>query len=107
MAVEIWSGNDALENGLADYEGNLQDAIAFAAELGEVSDYRIYELPTLDQGIERYVKAFTSMATSGNSTSNSVLKMMDKHPAMLELKSLIENPGMQARMNPVFRQFND
>ena len=103
----MWSGNDAVANGLADYEGNLKDAIAFAAELGEVSDYRIYELPNLDQGIERYLKAFTSISSSSHSTSNNVLQMVDQHPAMLELKSLIENPGMQARMNPIFRQFND
>ncbi len=41
----IWIGTDALKNGLVDKLGGLNDAIALAAELAELSDWRVTELP--------------------------------------------------------------
>lgn len=52
----IWSGRDALENGLVDELGGLEDAIAFAAGQAGIDDYEIVELPKLDDPFERFFK---------------------------------------------------
>jgi len=42
----IWTGKEALKNGLVDELGNLDDAIAAAAQLAEVDDYRVRNYPS-------------------------------------------------------------
>ncbi|MDQ6609395.1 MAG: signal peptide peptidase SppA [Bacteroidota bacterium] len=41
----VWSGKDALQNGLVDRLGNLQDAINCAARMAKISDYGLREYP--------------------------------------------------------------
>ena len=41
----VWSGQDAIANGLVDKIGNLNDAVSCAARLAKVSDYGIREYP--------------------------------------------------------------
>lgn len=41
----IWSGSEALNNGLADAKGGLKDAIACAARMAKVKNYAIREYP--------------------------------------------------------------
>jgi len=40
----VWTGNDAVKNGLVDEIGNLQDAIAKAAELAKLKSYQVVEI---------------------------------------------------------------
>lgn len=42
----IWTGIDAVENGLVDELGGLNDAIAKAAELAHIKTYSVFVLPT-------------------------------------------------------------
>lgn len=41
----VWSGSDAITNGLIDRFGGLQDAVDCAARLAKTSDYRLREFP--------------------------------------------------------------
>lgn len=41
----VWTGVQALENGLVDQMGGLDDAIAYAAEQAGIEDYKLKELP--------------------------------------------------------------
>jgi protease IV len=41
----VWSGAEARQNGLVDEFGGLNDAIKLAADMSELSDYRIVEYP--------------------------------------------------------------
>ena len=41
----IWSGEQAVKNGLADLIGNLDDAIRIAAEMADIKDYELSYLP--------------------------------------------------------------
>jgi protease IV len=41
----VWSGEDAIRNGLVDRLGNLQDAINSAARMAKVTDYGLKEYP--------------------------------------------------------------
>ena len=99
----VWTGTDALRIGLADQEGNLKDAIAYAAELTELEEYRLYELPIQQTGLERYMSSLsTSIKGLGTTTIGNP---MLNHPAIQELIFLAQNPGMQAKLHPAFSQF--
>jgi protease-4 len=42
----VWSGTEALKNGLVDRLGNINDAIASAAKKAKLEDYKIVEYPS-------------------------------------------------------------
>ena len=90
----VWTGKDAVDNALADLEGNLSDAIAYAAKQAGIEEYKLYELPTVEDGLQRYLKSF-------GVAKSEALPLMD-HPALDDLLFLAKNPGMQARLNPIF-----
>ncbi len=62
----VWSGSRALELGLVDRLGGLDDAIACAARMAKISDYRLREYPeahnVLDVIFGRYEKDNTQSA---------------------------------------------
>ena len=54
----VWSGSEARQNGLIDEFGGLSDAIAKAAELAELDDYRTVELPQRKELFEKLLEDF-------------------------------------------------
>ena len=48
----VWSGVMAVENGLVDQLGNLDDALSVAAELSETKEYNTIEYPIVEPNIE-------------------------------------------------------
>lgn len=57
----VWSGVDALNNGLVDELGNLEDAILYAAELAEITDYRVRNYPSYKIELEDRFNSFPFM----------------------------------------------
>ncbi len=55
----VWSGSDALDIGLADMEGGLVDAIAYAAEMAGLSKYRIVEYPQIKSTLEKLMESMS------------------------------------------------
>lgn len=100
----VWTGTDAVDNALADYEGNLSDAIAFAADEAGLEEYRLYELPAQKTGIEKYLESFESIASGSWLKSNSLLEPLSNDPVMNDLLEVGSNPGIQAKLNPLFRK---
>lgn len=101
----VWTGKDANQWGLTDLEGNLDDAIAYAAKQAEVEEFRIYELPLVEDPVERYLKAFSNTSLFKRVNESNWLHNMMQHPAVNELKYLIENPGLQAKLHPLYSNF--
>jgi protease-4 len=99
----VWTGTDAVDNALADYEGNLSDAIAFAAGEAGLEEYRLYELPAQKSGIEKYLESFGSIASGLWVKSNSLLMPLSDDPVINDLLEVGSNPGIQAKLNPLFR----
>jgi protease-4 len=56
----VWSGEDAVQNGLVDKIGNLQDAINCAARLAKTTSYRLREYPETSSWLERLLNKSTS-----------------------------------------------
>ena len=52
----VWSGVDAIKIGLVDELGGLDEAIAEAAKLANIEDYRISERPELKDPLEEIIK---------------------------------------------------
>lgn len=48
----VWTGKEALEKGLVDELGNLDDAITVAAKLAEIEDYKVRNYPNYKKDIK-------------------------------------------------------
>lgn len=50
----VWSGTDALQIGLVDELGGLDDAIAYAAKQAKLTDYKLVELPKQKNALDEF-----------------------------------------------------
>ncbi|MCU0319200.1 MAG: signal peptide peptidase SppA [Flavobacteriales bacterium] len=60
----VWTGTDAQQLGLVDELGGLEDAIAHAAELAGMSDYRTLELPEQKEFYEQLLEDLNAQAST-------------------------------------------
>ncbi|MFA9391641.1 MAG: signal peptide peptidase SppA [Prolixibacteraceae bacterium] len=56
----VWTGENALKLGLVDVLGDLDDALAIAAKMANLDDYRITKLPKQTDPIESLLKDFST-----------------------------------------------
>ena len=92
----VWAGADAIELRLVDQLGDLEDAIAYAAEKANLgNDYKVTEMPEAKD-------FFTRMMESMNKTNELDVAMKQKlgvYYTYLEgLENLQKNTGIQARL---------
>ena len=94
----VWSGTEALEVGLVDELGNLDDAINAAAEMAELSAYGIKKFPKYKSGFERFMEDLEGASLQ---IKENVLKDEigdEAYKVLKELQSFKEQRGIQARM---------
>lgn len=89
----VWTGEQALELGLVDKLGGLEDAIAAAAELAELDDYRIQSLPVQKDPIMQILEDLTGESSIFIGKEFGVFAKYIKHFNNLQNQDLI-----QARM---------
>lgn len=58
----VWTGVSALNIGLVDELGSLNDAIDRAAELASIEEYKLKELPVIEDPFEKLIKEMTGQA---------------------------------------------
>ena len=92
----VWSGADAIELGLVDKLGDMEDAIAYAAEKANLgSDYKVTEWP-------KQKDFFTRLMESMNEGDKLDVAMKQKLGAYYDylkgLDNLQKNTGIQARL---------
>ena len=94
----VWSGTEALEIGLVDELGNLDDAIAAAAEIAELKTYGIKKLPKYKSGFERFMEDLegASLQIKENLIKNEIGD--EAYLILKELESFKKQKGIQARM---------
>jgi protease-4 len=89
----VWTGLDALEIGLVDEIGGMNDAIEYAAGLAEIDDYRIQELPHQKSSFEQMLEDF------GVETSEKLLESKLENYELLEqykyIQSIMNLKGIQ------------
>lgn len=54
----VWTGVDALNNGLVDELGGLDVALKYAAEAAEIEDYKIKEFPIFEKDLDKILQKF-------------------------------------------------
>lgn len=95
----VWSGVDAIEIGLIDEFGGLEDAIAYAKEKAGIDKYRIKTYPEKKEFFEQLMEELTG------SVSQKVIKneLGDYYKYYQNMKTVSEMQGVQARM-PYFME---
>lgn len=93
----VWAGIDAIELGLVDQLGDLEDAIAFAVQkTGLGSDYKIVEMPKQKDFFTRIME---QMNGSDHQLDAALRQKMGVYYHYFEgLENLKENTGIQARI---------
>lgn len=95
----VWSGEQAKQLGLVDEIGGLDDAIVYAAELGETSDYSVKNYPIYETDIESMFKGFPGAKIS--KTKEEVIRDEigeEAYELFKNIKAFSKLKGTQARM---------
>jgi len=90
----VWSGINAMDINLIDEYGGLEEAIAGAAKLAEMEEYRIYELPEQKDPFQKLFKELEENIQ----TSWVKYQLGDQYKYYKTLEDLKHLKGVQARM---------
>jgi protease-4 len=94
----VWSGADALENGLIDMYGGLNDAIKVAGEMADLEKYRVISLPVLEDPLDVFIRELTE-----NSKTRMIRHELGEYYKYFKSFSELENLfGVQARIPFMF-----
>ena len=91
----VWTGKDALEIGLVDEIGGLQDAIAYVAEKVELENYRLVTFPEKEDDFEKIMK---SLSTEARHTLIKHELGTEAYKVYSNYKSYNNQEGLQMRM---------
>jgi protease-4 len=93
----VWSGKEALENGLVDELGSMEDAIKYAALISNVTDYRIVNYP---QFKKEWKDAFDMMPFIKGSKTKLLKEELGETQYQLyeTLQKVSKQEGVQTRM---------
>ena len=98
----VWTGSDALNIGLVDEMGGLEDAIAYAAQKAELNeDYRLKEFPERKEFIEELMLQLT-----GDAKAKVIGDELGEFKTYYDQIKAVQNmKGVQARL-PYFYSIN-
>ena len=93
----VWTGRKAVELGLADAEGDLEDAIATAARMSGLENYRLTEYPKTKNPLEQLL---SDILKQDMQSSNRLMKntLGDLYPYYEQLKTIHQIREPQARL---------
>lgn len=99
----VWTGEKALEIGLVDKLGDLNDAIALAAEKAGITDYRLKEYPEVKEPIQQFIENLTGKNDKdplANQSVNTLLQneLGEMYPHVKALREMMQTKGVQARI---------
>ena len=97
----VWSGASALKIGLVDTLGSLNDALAIAAELADISDYSTTALPELSDDSMSMLLNLLSMKifTPESQIPEELAPVLHEYERIKHLK------GVQCRMEPFMLEY--
>lgn len=94
----VWSGVDAQANGLVDELGNLDDAIAAAADMAGLGNYGIRKYPKYKSDFERFMDDLGGMESKIKASLIKEEIGSEAYQILKEFKQASEQKGIQARM---------
>ncbi|MDX1331880.1 MAG: signal peptide peptidase SppA [Robiginitalea sp.] len=93
----VWSGTEALENGLIDGLGGMPEALEMAAEMAGIDSYRLKSLPKYKSGLERFMEDLGGAQMRGSDWIEAELGA-EWLQTFRELKGILRQEGVQARL---------
>lgn len=90
----VWSGTEALQNGLVDKLGNINDAIRSAARMAKVTDYKTVAYPVQKDPFE----SFFDSSEDKLKDYFAKKEMGEQYQYYQQLKSALKFTGIQARL---------
>ncbi|MDT7829587.1 signal peptide peptidase SppA [Pricia sp. S334] len=94
----VWSGVDAQRIGLIDELGNLEDAVAEAANMAELEEYGIKKFPKYKTGLERFLEDMGGAGTKAKQEFIEGEIGTQAYSVLKQVKSVMDQEGVQARM---------
>lgn len=93
----VWTGQRAIEIGLVDRLGGLEDAITSAAKLADLDEYRTVDYPAVKDPIQQFIEEITGVEET---RTRSAIKSQlgDWYPYYKFLQEIQSSKGMQARL---------
>ena len=92
----VWSGKEALEIGLVDVLGNMNNAIEAAAELAEISDYKTTSYPRYKKDFEDSFNTFPFMNVKENLLKEELGE--ENYKAYKQVRKMSQLKGIQMRL---------
>ena len=90
----VWSGAQAVENGLVDELGGLDDAVKKAAEMADIEEYRVLIYPPKVDFIQELLNSLNQDV----SVRIAKAQLGELYPMMENIKAIKQYEGPQARM---------
>ncbi len=90
----VWSGSEALKNGLVDRLGNIDDAIRSAAKMAKLKDYKLVSYPIQKDPLE----AIFSSGEDKLKEHFTKLQLGEQYQYYKQLQDALRFTGIQARM---------
>lgn len=90
----VWSGTDALKIKLVDEIGGMNDAIAYAAKLAKISNYKLIDLPKQKDPIEELFSNGADEIEARTMKAN----LGEQYIYIKQLKTVLLKKGVQARL---------
>jgi protease-4 len=94
----VWSGVDAKRLGLVDELGGLDEAIAEAAKMVNLDKYGIKKLPKYKSDLEKFMEDMGGASAKSKEAFIQQEIGLEAYTILKEIKSAMENKGVQARM---------
>ena len=93
----VWVGTEAVDVGLVDEVGDLQDAIRSAAHMAQLQDYQVITFPKPEHPWERLLKEWTNQEEV--ITRLALKRQLGSfYPQYRQMEELTQNSGLQMRM---------
>ena len=90
----VWTGEQALDRGLVDRLGNLEDAVAVAAELADVTDYEVKNAAPAKSWLDKLLNE-----PIGNATTMLTKQLLgEDYTYYNTLRQVRNSQGVLARM---------
>lgn len=90
----VWSGKEAKQIGLIDEFGGIDKAIEIAVEKAKLSEYRVVNLPELEDPLEELFKSMSGEA----STYFLKRELGANYPEFIQVRNVLHHQGIQMRM---------
>ncbi len=93
----VWTGKEALENGLVDKLGSLNDAVELAAELAAIENYRVRSYPSYKKDFKDALNSFPFIRSQKETILKEALGA-ENYRLFNTVNNLKNNKGIQAKM---------